>query len=109
MERGRRVTERPTSLPREFRPTQEWREILAGTTETPWKAVAGGSITGPNGENIGEWGNATLQDMMLVTVAREAVEEVIRVRELYDGLLERLITLSEGICDKWAVSDESNV
>lgn len=65
----------------EGRSLDEWRDVLDGTTPSPWTATVGGSITGPDGQKIGEWGNATIHDARLVTIAREAVEEVIRVTE----------------------------
>lgn len=65
----------------EGRSLDEWRDVLDGTTPSPWTVTVGGSITGPDGQKIGEWGSATIHDARLVTVAREAVEEVIRVTE----------------------------
>ena len=71
------MNERATS----GRSLDEWKDILDGTTPSPWMATVGGSIAGPDGQKIGEWGSATIHDARLVTVAREAVEEVIRVTE----------------------------
>lgn len=72
----------------------EWRELIAGSTNPPWMATSSGVVYGPKSEPIGSLQGFSIQDIKIITLAHEAISEAIRLNEMVDYLRESALDLA---------------